>query len=39
MKLRRQIDNRIEPHPFPLKDFNKTNPMAKEIIETGIKIV
>jgi predicted nucleotidyltransferase len=39
MKLRRQVDNRIEPHPFSLKDFNKENPMAKEIIETGIKIM
>ncbi len=39
MKLRRQVGNRIEPHPFSLKDFNKENPMAKEIIETGIKII
>jgi uncharacterized protein len=37
--LRRQVDNKIEPHPFSLKDFNKANPMAKEIIETGIKIM
>jgi predicted nucleotidyltransferase len=39
MKLRRHIDNRIEPHPFSLKDFTKTNPMVQEIIETGIKII
>lgn len=39
MKLRRNVDKRIEPHPFLLEDFNENNPIAKEILETGIKIV
>lgn len=38
MKLRNNIDLRIEPHPFLSKKFNKTNPFVREIIETGIKI-
>jgi len=33
------IDLRIEPHPFTIKDFNKTNPFVREIIDTGIKII
>ena len=39
MKLRRNLDLRIEPHPFTVKDFNKTNPFVREIIDTGIKII
>ncbi len=39
MKLRRTIDYRIEPHPFSVNDFNEYNPMAKEIMDTGIKII
>ena len=35
MKLRRQIDLRIEPHPFSSHDFNLTNPYAREILATG----
>ena len=38
MKLRREIDLRIEPHPFNAKDFNKLNPVANEIIKYGMKI-
>jgi predicted nucleotidyltransferase len=38
MKLRRQIDLRIEPHPIILKDFNSFNPLANEIKQTGIEI-
>jgi len=38
MRIRRSIDSRIEPHPFRLKDFNKSNPLASEIIEFGEKI-
>ena len=38
LKLRRNIDIRIEPHPFELKDFNDSNPFASEIIKTGKKI-
>ena len=39
MKLRRTVDNRIEPHPFSTKDFNESDPMAKEVMETGIRII
>jgi predicted nucleotidyltransferase len=39
MKYRRQIDNRIEPHPFLASEFNEQNPIAKEIMDTGTKIV
>lgn len=38
MKLRRPIDLRIEPHPFNLKDFNRTNPVVSEILKYGINI-
>jgi predicted nucleotidyltransferase len=38
LKLRRNIDIRIEPHPFELKDFNDSNPFAREIIRIGKKI-
>ncbi|HHY22629.1 MAG TPA: nucleotidyltransferase domain-containing protein [Clostridiaceae bacterium] len=39
MKIRRKIDNRIEPRPFKTCYFNSSNPFAKEIIETGIMII
>ncbi len=39
MKLRRNIDARIEPHPFLADEFNMNNPNAYEIIETGIRII
>lgn len=39
MKLRRKVDLRIEPHPFLSDEWNKKNPFAKEIIETGIRVV
>lgn len=35
MRLRRNIDSRIEPHPFIEKDFNITNPIVNEIIKYG----
>jgi len=38
MRLRRQIDMRIEPHPFQTIDFSPSNPYVKEILETGIRI-
>lgn len=38
MKLRREIDLRIEPHPFSQESF-KDNPFSKEILKTGIKIL
>ncbi len=39
MKLRRNIDLRIEPHPIKEQDFNSSNPFAFEIKNTGIEIV
>jgi len=38
LRLRRNIDVRIEPHPFEMKDFNDSNPFASEIIKTGKKV-
>ena len=39
MKLRWDIDLRIEPHSFARNDFDETNPLIREIIETGERIV
>ena len=38
MRIRRQVDTRIEPHPINIKDFTLENAFAVSIIETGIKI-
>lgn len=38
MRLRRDIDLRIEPHPISEEDFNPMNPLAKEIAETGFEV-
>lgn len=38
MKIRRKFDTRIEPHPFDEKDFNSSNPLVNEILNTGIKV-
>ncbi|MBE9530535.1 MAG: nucleotidyltransferase domain-containing protein [Proteobacteria bacterium] len=38
MKLRRKFDTRIEPHAFRESDFDISNPLAKEILTTGLKI-
>jgi predicted nucleotidyltransferase len=39
MRLRRQIDLRIEPHSFALSDFKEPDPFIKEIITTGKRII
>lgn len=39
MRLRRKVDNRIEPHPFKSDEFDISNPFVKEIITTGIRII
>jgi predicted nucleotidyltransferase len=36
--LRRQIDRRLEPMPFRSRDFQKSNPLALEIMENGIEL-
>lgn len=38
MRLRRDIDSRIEPHPFRESEFNIFNPVANEIIKYGKEI-
>ena len=39
MKLRRKVDMRIEPHPFAKTDFDPSNPLIKEILKTGERIL
>lgn len=39
MKMRRSVDYRIEPHPFMANEFNESDPMAQEVIRTGIQII
>jgi predicted nucleotidyltransferase len=38
MILRRKVDLRIEPHPFMVGDFNRSNPVVNEILKYGIVI-
>jgi predicted nucleotidyltransferase len=38
MKLTRQIDTRIEPHPFKEKEFNSSNPLVNEIVRYGMEV-
>jgi hypothetical protein len=38
MRLRRDIDLRIEPHPILEGDFNVQNPFAFEIEKTGVEL-
>ena len=35
MRLRRNIDSRIEPHPIKESDFNKNSPLVNEIKKYG----
>jgi predicted nucleotidyltransferase len=39
MKLTRNIDSRIEPHPFREDEFEISNPFVNEIIKYGQEIV
>ena len=38
MKLTRQIDTRIEPHPFREKEFDLSNPFVNEIMSNGMEV-
>jgi len=38
MKLARDIDEDIEPHPFLLEDFTESNPFVYEIIKTSKRL-
>lgn len=33
------VDTAIEPHPYRPEDFKESNPSAREIMRTGIRIV
>ena len=35
LKTASTVDSRIEPHPFRKIDFNKSNPLAREILRYG----
>ena len=39
MKIARDIDIDIEPHPFLVDEFNEDNPVAAEILRTGKRII
>ncbi len=39
MKLRSEVDTRIEPHAFLTSDFTENNPIAREIMEAGIRML
>ncbi|HNR32282.1 MAG TPA: nucleotidyltransferase domain-containing protein [Candidatus Hydrogenedentes bacterium] len=39
MRLRWDIDLRIEPHAFARSDFDETDPYIREIIDSGARIV
>ncbi len=39
MRLRRQFDIRLEPHPLDEKDFEQSTPFVNEVIRTGVQIV
>jgi predicted nucleotidyltransferase len=38
MKLTRQIDTRIEPHPFRAKEFDISNPFVNDIVSYGMEL-
>ena len=38
MKLTRQVDTRIEPHPFQKDEFNLSNPFVNEILSYGMEV-
>lgn len=38
MKIAREIDLDIEPHPYLITEFKKENPMASAAIKTGVRI-
>jgi len=38
-RLAAGLDDRIEPHPFRVDDFEESDPLVYEILKTGIKII
>ena len=39
MKIARDVDFNIEPHPYLVREFNKNNPFALDIMKTGERVV
>jgi predicted nucleotidyltransferase len=38
MRIARNIDHRIEPHPMTPEEFNPSNPIAYEVQRNGVRI-
>ena len=38
LQLTWNFDTRVEPHPFDVSDFSSSNPVIKEILQTGVEI-
>ncbi|MEK6775631.1 MAG: nucleotidyltransferase domain-containing protein [bacterium] len=38
MKIAREIDPDIEPHPYLVDEFTEDNPLAAEVMRTGEKV-
>lgn len=38
MKVRRNLDLRIEPHPISVSDFTIKNPFVSEILKSGVEL-
>jgi len=38
MGLARDVDDRIEPHPMSPEEFELSNPLAAEVMRTGVEI-
>ncbi len=39
MKIAREIDLDIEPHPYLADEFKAENPVAAEVMATGVKVL
>lgn len=39
MRLRWDVDLRIEPHAFARSDFDESDPYIREVVDSGIRIV
>lgn len=39
MKIAREIDYNIEPHPYLVDEFNEENPRAAEVMRTGERVL
>ena len=39
LTLAAEIDDRLEPHPFRLENFDETDPIVHEILRTGIRVI